>query len=292
MIYDANDYISNYRAGKKSFEKWMLSKGLNNIFYVKFKTNDRKFASKTKYDIISDVQDRSKNIGILDLYGPEFLNNCGSVIAVYLEGKLEKYPDIKLKYSSHDVEIQSEKIDSVDFDDKNLIEWPNNNQRVSENDFSDILSVIFPGEEIIKNQRIPGCKGPWKANYRIESQKLILEYDSPRHYSSLKCIVQDQEIDAELESLGYKVIHWPYWLQPSRSAIRDLFGNRLGEKILLNDWTSWKQGFESKNIVLPANFCSLGLKRFREEMLYFIYFLKCLIVFGVKFSEQVIWNKS
>ena len=126
----------------------------------------------------------------------------------------------------------------------------------------------------------------WDHYMKIEGQDVLVEFDGPQHYTEMKNYIKNKEYADLTESLGYKIIRIPYFIQLDTRLIEYYFGVRLAH-ISINH--TFLQGFrvngkkeipEFKNTeardfrnslgyksVLPTDFCVFGLKRFQQEML-------------------------
>lgn len=99
--------------------------------------------------------------------------------------------------------------------------------------------------------------------------KLIIEIDGDRtnkpggHFTSKEKAEDDIWRKRIFESLGYKVIAIPPYIQLDASMIKHYFGINY-EDILYPAAT--EHGFSHPEISLPASFCKLGLNRFVTDM--------------------------
>jgi very-short-patch-repair endonuclease len=107
---------------------------------------------------------------------------------------------------------------------------------------------------------LPGTRK--RADYYIENEKLVIEFDGPRHFTTTATIFSDMEKDKILRALGITVWRIPYFLQP----IRFNASSYLRAEILQN-WEDPKypQGFIDTKIY-PYDFCSLGVADFNRYL--------------------------
>ena len=133
---------------------------------------------------------------------------------------------------------------------------------LNESKLGDLLEVLFPNEEFIHDKAVPNSKNKRKRpDYRCDNLKLIIEYDGFGHYTVSKNIISDIDKDLDYTSMGYKVIRIPYFIQLTKEVIYNLFNIKLDK-----DLYSYPHGFIDKKAVLPADFCELGIKKFREDL--------------------------
>jgi hypothetical protein len=92
---------------------------------------------------------------------------------------------------------------------------------------------------------------------------LIVEFDGISHYQSASRILKDADKDADYESLGYKVVRIPYFIQPSTYTIKVLFG------LDVDYYQVYPHGFIDKKATLPSDYCYLGIQRFKGDLLRF-----------------------
>lgn len=141
------------------------------------------------------------------------------------------------------------------------------NQYIYEKNFKELLlDKTFPLEDWVINKVVPNSNILNRPDFRCEKLKLIIEFNGdridtyPGHYSSSQKIITDYNKTKRYENMGYKVINYPYFIQPSISVISNLF----------NIQTSFVQlyphGFIDDKAKLPCDFCILGEERFLIEM--------------------------
>jgi hypothetical protein len=136
---------------------------------------------------------------------------------------------------------------------------------LTEESLKEALGEIFPNVPFIYDKTIPGAKIKARPDYRNDELKLIVEYDGDAHYCSAKRIKGDLRNEQVYASMGYKVIRIPYFVQISTETVKHLFN------IDRNIKQAFPHGFISKTVVLPADFCELGIKRFKADLEKFHY---------------------
>ena len=110
---------------------------------------------------------------------------------------------------------------------------------------------------------VAGTKSAFRASaaatdsdFRSELHRLIVEFDGDEHYRSARKILRDQERDAVFLAAGYRVIRIPYFVQLKRAVIVALFGDAAED---FSDFQQFPHGFIAKTVVMPADFCELGI---------------------------------
>jgi hypothetical protein len=129
------------------------------------------------------------------------------------------------------------------------------------------LSEIFPSvNDWINNQvlsEIPGCRK--RPDYFSKQLGLIIEFDGIQHYQSPRRIRLDLENIHFYQSHGYKVVRIPYFIQLTRSAIKEFFGVDVGHKMFDEKIPSLGPLGDDT----PAFLCHQGIVRMANEFLRF-----------------------
>ena len=161
------------------------------------------------------------------------------------------------------------------------------------------LEVIYPGYDWIHDKAlgiIDGVNYRTRPDYRCEEHKIIVEFDGLLHYSNPEQILKDRKNTEIYESLGYKVIRIPYFIQLTNKNVEKLFGVKVYMDL-------FPVGVSSLNIELkntPAYLCVDGIKRMAEDFMEFpddyevnINYLKSLnsTLSGVEYLEYF-YNKN
>ena len=102
--------------------------------------------------------------------------------------------------------------------------------------------------------------GKTRPDYRNDELKLIVEFDGWQHYTKASQVLADQEKDKAEMSLGYNVIRWPWFVQWSSETVKHFLGIDVIVKQV------YPHGFNDKTCVLPADFCELGIKKFKKDL--------------------------
>jgi hypothetical protein len=90
--------------------------------------------------------------------------------------------------------------------------------------------------------------------------KVTIEYQGNHHYQVVSNIIRDDRKQKLAEEVGFTCIQYPYWLGIHPEYMNELFGGRI-----VNNLSHIPAGFISKQAVLPADFCEMGIKRFKDE---------------------------
>ena len=155
---------------------------------------------------------------------------------------------------------------------------------LTEENLIDYLAVIFPNVEWIHNKTFPGYK--FRPDYRNDGLKIVVEFDGYQHYTQVKNIIKDQEKDIIYTETGYKIIRIPYFVQIETRTIAGLFDKTIEREL------SYPHGFIANNstLVLPADFCELGVDRFISDLEKFHY-IKDDIVKSLKDKVDLLGDK-
>ena len=163
------------------------------------------------------------------------------------------------------------------------------------------LKVIFPNvNDWIHDKalgKINGVLCRKRPDYRSESLKMIVEFDGMPHYTKAKNILYDIEKTKFYESLGYKVVRIPFFIQLTQKAIKTLFDIKIEEKMFNENYPSLSIEMENT----PAFLCGAGALRMARELKKFpaqykinIDFLKKennIFLSGVDILETL-WNSK
>lgn len=142
---------------------------------------------------------------------------------------------------------------------QNLIN--NKNVYLTETLLYDYIKYIFKDYEIIHNKIVPNSNIKNRPDFRIESIKLIIEFDGYRHYNDSKVIVKDLETTQIWNDLGYNIIRIPYYLQMNIEVLSLLY-SYINKEVDTDNISNYKNGFIDKKALRPKDFPLLGLKRF------------------------------
>jgi len=123
------------------------------------------------------------------------------------------------------------------------------------------IDYLFADHEIIKDKAFKESGIRNRPDFRIPELKLIIEFDGYRHFSDTKTIKADFLKDSTYESLGYKIIRIPYFIQMRAEVITGLFCEYLNIdfKNSMEIESKYPSGFISDKAMLPADYCELGI---------------------------------
>lgn len=123
----------------------------------------------------------------------------------------------------------------------------------------DYLKVIFPEikpEQWIHDTAI-GHGKRIRPDYRCDELMLIIEFDGVQHYQKPDRMRQDKANQEFYESLGYKVVRIPYFIQLTNEVVKIMFGRDVKEPLF--DPTIPSMDDAGRNS--PAYCCYAGLER-------------------------------
>ncbi len=133
------------------------------------------------------------------------------------------------------------------------------------NGLEEYLAVIFPKtDDWIHDRIVPNNIGRRKRpDYRSESLKLIVEFDGIYHYADPERIIEDQNSNAFYDTLGYKVVRIPFFIQLTNKAVLQLFNVDVKAPLFNGNIPSLGKGAN------PARIRGAGLYRMAKEFLLF-----------------------
>lgn len=127
------------------------------------------------------------------------------------------------------------------------------------------LRTIFPSvDDWVHDKAVGFINGVYcrkRPDYRSESLKMIVEFDGLQHYTSPSNILRDIENTCFYESVGYKVVRIPYFVQLTNQVVEQLFGVKVDEELFCEGIPSL--GPKSQNT--PAFLCHRGIQRMARE---------------------------
>ncbi len=145
-----------------------------------------------------------------------------------------------------------------------------------------VLNKLFPGENWEIDKTVPNSGVKTRPDFRCERLKLIIEFNGYRHYIVSNQILRDYRKHKLYEKMGYKVVEFPYWVQPDKETLKVLFNGFDCD--FTQHFSDQHQGFMSTwtSCVLPADFPELGLERFEKELKRFTSDTKKRILWSLK----------
>ncbi len=131
---------------------------------------------------------------------------------------------------------------------------------LTESGVEELLNKIYPTVEFIRNRKVPNSKISHRPDYRSDELMLIVEFDGYQHYSNTKTQMNDALKRTIYSNMGYKIVNIPYFIQPSTESIKFLFGKDVEYE------QKYPHGFVDDAAMLPADFNSLGVRLFRNQI--------------------------
>jgi hypothetical protein len=127
---------------------------------------------------------------------------------------------------------------------------------------NELFQILFADNPMWEREKpIPELK-----NNRIKfdcvnfEEKVTIEYQGNHHYQVVSNILRDDRKQKLAEEQGFTCIQYPYWLGIHPEYMNELFGERI-----VGNLPHIPAGFISKTVVLPADFCEMGIQRFKKE---------------------------
>jgi len=111
-------------------------------------------------------------------------------------------------------------------------------------------------EQIIHNKKFLN----YRPDIRIESMKLIIEFDGYLHYTNSNTCMKDLQKDIDYVNAGYRIIRIPYFIQ----WCSEISSFVINKNVVCTQ--VYPHGFIDSKAILPADFCWLGLQRFLRDL--------------------------
>lgn len=131
---------------------------------------------------------------------------------------------------------------------------------------NEYLKVIFPDVDDWVHDKALGvtvnnkvCRK--RPDYRSEKLKIIVEFDGIQHYTMPDRIKNDVLSTKFYESLGYKVVRIPYFIQLTNKAVKYFFNVDVKEPLFNENIHSMDKNDRNT----PAFLCGAGVLRMIEE---------------------------
>lgn len=131
---------------------------------------------------------------------------------------------------------------------------------------NEYLKVIFPNVDDWVHDKALGltvnnkvCRK--RPDYRSEKLKMIVEFDGIQHYTMPDRIKNDVLSTKFYESLGYKVVRIPYFIQLTNKAVKYFFNIDVKEPLFNENIHSMDKNDRNT----PAFLCGAGVLRMIEE---------------------------
>ena len=130
--------------------------------------------------------------------------------------------------------------------------------------------------------------------------KIAFEYDGPDHYDKVANHERDLRKNQLCLSEGIRLVRWPYYFQLTKDVARYLFPNHYTDKKYQEAIKMVYDTFEESEILAPglhgskftpANFTSLGIKRFINDLSNAPISLRSQVVHSFYLYEKMIESK-
>lgn len=161
----------------------------------------------------------------------------------------------------------------------------NMTEYLTEERLENVLGQLFPDVTFIRDRQVPDSGLQTRPDYRNDNLKLIVEFDGDQHYRNVQKIKREQEKTDRYTQIGYKVVRIPYFIQISTETVKHLFD------LNLQYIQTYPHGFISKTVIMPADFCELGIQKFKADLKRFDY-IKVDILNSLKQKVEVLGDKE
>jgi hypothetical protein len=134
------------------------------------------------------------------------------------------------------------------------------NEYLTEQRLGLVLEQLFPQNTFIHDKTVPNSETRRRPDYRCDELMLIIEFDGDKHYKEVAKIKNEQQKDRTYSEMGYRVVRIPYFVQISTNTIQYFFEmNYTWEQ-------TYSHGFISENVVMPCDYCELGIQKFINDL--------------------------
>lgn len=131
---------------------------------------------------------------------------------------------------------------------------------LTETKLGEVLQTLYPHETIIHNKQVPSSNLKYRPDYRIDSLKMIIEFDGYLHYSSASKIKREKIKEFEYGKMGYSIKRIPYFVQVDSNTIKHIFNIEY-------EWElEFPHGFIDNKALLPCDFCEIGVQKFKMDL--------------------------
>ncbi len=130
------------------------------------------------------------------------------------------------------------------------------NEYLTEHRLGLVLAQLFPLNTFIHDRIVPNSGTRKRPDYRCDELMLIVEFDGDKHYKEVAKIKSEKQKDLTYSEMGYRVVRIPYFVQISIVTIQYFFEMDY-------PWEqTYSHGFISDSVVMPCDFCELGIQKF------------------------------
>ena len=158
-----------------------------------------------------------------------------------------------------------------------------NNEYLTEERLSNIINIFYKDTKIIRDKCFLNHR--FRPDFYLPELKLAIEYDGHPHYTEAKNVLNDTSKEMHLINNGVKLIRIPYFIQLNTYIISYLFNiDYKFDQI-------YPHGFIDKKVVMPADYCEIGISRFIKDLEKFS-FIKDEIIISLKNKIALLKNQD
>lgn len=125
-----------------------------------------------------------------------------------------------------------------------------------------LLSIVGSENWIGNEIKVLDSLKRWDMGFKYNGSTYIIEFDGDRHYADALVISSDNYKNKAAESLGYKIIRIPYFVQLTNQTLKYYFS--FFDTSSINIVQSYKHGFIDKKAKCPASYCKLGTDLYKS----------------------------
>jgi hypothetical protein len=159
-----------------------------------------------------------------------------------------------------------------------------------------VVSNLFLEKNYISEYKL----GRFSLDIFFPEDKIAFEYDGPDHYDKVANHERDLRKNQLCSSESIKLVRWPYYFQLTKDVAQYVFQNKYtDEKYEQAISIVYGAGRESEILApglhdskfTPANFTSLGIKRFINELNNAPISLQSQVIYSFHLYEKMIESK-
>lgn len=156
---------------------------------------------------------------------------------------------------------------------------------LTEEKLKNFLVILFPTNTFEHNKQVPNSGMKTRPDFRCDELKLIVEFDGDKHYCEASKIISEENKNNHYARMGYKIVRIPYFVQISTEVIKCLFN------LNFNCDQKYDHGFISENVIMPCDYCELGIQKFKNDLKRF-HFIRKDIVRSLNSKIVLLKNKD
>ena len=138
--------------------------------------------------------------------------------------------------------------------------------KLTEANLFEVLKVVYPTGEIIKQSRLRVNNKTMIVDYEIAYgiKVIYVEFDGPTHFTSAKTQVRDLALEKYCKENNVELIRIPYFVQLNKYTLSTYFRHVAYPEGLVD--SEYKSGFIDPKITYPSSYNKYGWKLFFKHL--------------------------